>query len=129
MPPQLHQLAALSSSPRQPLAEPQQPLAQRYNVPPVTFITAVCRADDEAPLVMTELWWGYSPYWAGEKVPQPINAMVGKVATSKYFRGAVAHHRCQMPADDWYEGVSIDGKKQPHLLCREDREPLWLAEI
>ncbi len=23
----------------------------------------------------------------------------------------------------------MDGKKEPHFLCREDREPLWLAGI
>ncbi|MDL0433761.1 hypothetical protein QPM17_21685 [Marinobacter sp. TBZ242] len=42
----------LSASLRLPLAEPSVPLAQRYNVSPGTFITAVRRADDEAPLVM-----------------------------------------------------------------------------
>lgn len=119
----------LSASLNLPLAQPAVPLAQRYNVPPGTFITAVRRADDGAPLVMNELWWGYRPHWAGEKAPQPINATVEKVATSTYFRGAFAHHRCLVPADGWYEWVPVDGKKLPHYLCRVDREPLWLAGI
>lgn len=25
--------------------------------------------------------------------------------------------------------LPVDGKKQPHFLCREDREPIWLAGI
>lgn len=112
-----------------PLAEPEQPLAQRYNVPPGTFIKAVRHADDGAPLVMTEMWWGYRPHWAGEKVPEPINATVEKVATSNYFKGAFAHHRCLVPADGWFEWVPINGKKQPHYLCRGYREPLWLEGI
>nr|WP_163501998.1 SOS response-associated peptidase family protein [Halomonas socia] len=57
----------LSASLKLPLAEPAEPLAPRYNVPPGTFITAVHRADDEAPLAMNELWWGYRPHWAGNR--------------------------------------------------------------
>jgi putative SOS response-associated peptidase YedK len=119
----------LSAALKLPLEEPEQPLTQRYNVPPGTYITAVRHADDEAPLVMDELWWGYRPHWAIDKAPQPINATVEKVATSSYFKGAFAHHRCLVPADGWFEWVPVDGKKQPHFLCREDREPLWLAGI
>lgn len=93
----------LSESLRLPLEAGE--VTPRYNVPPGTFITAVRRADDEAPLVMDELWWGYKPHWAGEKTPQPINATVEKVATSRYYKGAFAHHRCLIPADGWYEWV------------------------
>jgi putative SOS response-associated peptidase YedK len=25
--------------------------------------------------------------------------------------------------------LPVDGRKQPHFLCREDREPIWLAGI
>ncbi|WP_404813291.1 SOS response-associated peptidase family protein [Halomonas elongata] len=30
--------------------------------------------------------------------------------TSNYFRGAFAHHRCQVPADGWYEWLPVDGR-------------------
>ena len=70
---------------------------------------------------------GIQAAFAGEKAPQPINATVEKVATSNYFKGTFAHHRCLVPTDGWYEWQPVDGKKQPHFLCREDREPLWLA--
>ncbi len=91
----------LSESLRLPLEVGE--VTPRYNVPPGTFISAVRRADDEAPLVMEELWWGYRPHWAIGKAPQPINATVEKVATFHYFKGAFAHHRCLVPADGWYE--------------------------
>ncbi|WP_231498528.1 MULTISPECIES: SOS response-associated peptidase [Halomonas] len=84
---------------------------------------------DDAPLVTDEVWWGYRPHWAKEKAPEPINATVEKVATSNYFRGAFGHHRCLVPADGWYEWLPVEGRKQPHFLCREDREPTWLAGI
>lgn len=84
---------SLAASLRLPLEEARE-LTPRYNVSPGTFITTVCRRDAEAPLVMDELWWEYRPHWAGDKAPQPINATVEKVATSNYFRGAFARHRC-----------------------------------
>ncbi|MDR9440185.1 MAG: SOS response-associated peptidase [Halomonas sp.] len=118
----------LSASLRLPLVEARG-LSPRYNVSPGTWITVVRHPGDEAPLVMDEVWWSYRPHWAKETAPEPINATVEKVATSNYFRGAFAHHRCLVPADGWYEWLPIDGRKQPHFLCREDREPIWLAGI
>ncbi|MEQ6887829.1 SOS response-associated peptidase [Halomonas sp. CS7] len=118
----------LSEALRLPLEEAGE-LTPRYNVAPGTWITVVRHPNDDAPLVMNEAWWGYRPHWAREKAPEPINATVEKVATSNYFRGAFAHHRCLVPADGWYEWLPVEGRKQPHFLCREDREPLWLAGI
>ncbi|WP_016855850.1 SOS response-associated peptidase [Halomonas smyrnensis] len=104
-------------------------LIPRYNVTPGTWITAVRQLEEDDAPVMDELWWGYKPHWAGDKAPQPINATVEKVATSHYFRGAFAHHRCLIPADGWYEWKPVEGHKQPHFLTRRDGEPLWLAGI
>ncbi|MBS9405661.1 SOS response-associated peptidase [Halomonas sp. TRM85114] len=121
----------LSESLRLPLEAGK--VTPRYNVAPGTFVTAVRRADDEAPLVMDKLWWGYRPHWAKGKgkgeAPQSINATVEKVATSNYFKGAFRQHRCLIPADGWYEWLPVDGKKQPHFLTRTDGEPIWLAGI
>lgn len=118
---------SLSTSLKLPLAEHE--LVPRYNVAPGTWITAVRRPDADSQLTLDELWWGYRPHWAGKKAPQPINATVEKVATSNYFKSAFARHRCLVPADGWFEWAQVDGKKHPHFLCREDREPLWLAGI
>ncbi|MGM0988517.1 MAG: SOS response-associated peptidase [Pseudomonadota bacterium] len=117
----------LAAALKLPLAE--HPLAPRYNVAPGTWINAVRRADADSQLTLDELWWGYRPHWADDNAPQPINATVEKVATSNYFKGAFAHHRCLVPADGWYEWVRLEGRKQPHFLTRTDREPLWFAGI
>ncbi|ATJ83228.1 SOS response-associated peptidase [Halomonas beimenensis] len=118
---------ALSRALRLPLAPGK--VIPRYNVAPGTWITGVRHPDEPAPLVMDDLWWGYRPHWARETSPEPINATVEKVATSPYFRGAFAHHRCLIPADGWYEWRPAEGGKQPYFLCRRDREPVWLAGI
>lgn len=111
------------------LSEAEREFAPRYNISPGTWILAVRRPCGDEPPVMEELWWGYKPAWAGAKAPQPINATLEKVATSNYYKGAFARHRCLIPADGWYEWLPLDGRKQPHYLCRGDREPIWLAGI
>ncbi|EWH03240.1 SOS response-associated peptidase [Halomonas sp. BC04] len=104
-------------------------LTPRYNVAPGTWIRAVRRSAESCQLSIDDRWWGYRPHWADDKAPQPINATVGKVATSPYFREAFAHHRCLVPADGWYEWLTVEGCKQPHYLTRRDGEPLWFAGI
>ncbi|SEL65571.1 SOS response associated peptidase (SRAP) [Halomonas daqiaonensis] len=106
----------LSASLKLSLADPEQLLTPCYNVAPGTFITAVRRPDADSQLTLDELRWGYGPHWADDKAPQPINATVERVATSNYFKGAFARHRCLVPADGWYEWVPVDGKKLPHFL-------------
>ncbi|OHV08821.1 SOS response-associated peptidase [Kushneria phosphatilytica] len=106
--------------------EAEQP---RYNVAPGTRVVVVRRVDAEAGATMEYLWWGYHPHWAGEDAPTPINAKAEKVATSKYYSGAFARHRCLIPADGWYEWLATDSGKQPHFICRKDRGLVWLAGI
>lgn len=101
----------------------------RFNVPPGTWITAIRRKSGEDPPRMDELWWGYKPKWAKGKASQPINARVETVATSGYFKSAFQKHRCLIPADGWYEWDKTTTPKQPHFICREDREPIFFAGI
>nr|WP_298522411.1 SOS response-associated peptidase [uncultured Halomonas sp.] len=104
-------------------------LTPRFNVPPGTWITAIRQvSEDESPR-MEELWWGYKPKWAKGKASQPINARVETVATSSYFKSAFRRHRCLVPANGWYEWDKAVTPKQPHFICREDREPLFFAGI
>ncbi|SHL51849.1 SOS response-associated peptidase [Halomonas caseinilytica] len=111
------------------LPEPDAGWAARYNVTPGTWIPGAYRPDSESDLALGQLWWGYRPHWATGNAPEPINAKVEGVATSRYFKGAFARHRCLIPADGWYEWLSGPAGKQPHFICREDREVLWLAGI
>lgn len=101
----------------------------RFNVPPGTWITAIRQlSNDDAPH-LEALWWGYKPKWAKGKATQPINARVETVATSGYFKSAFQKHRCLIPADGWYEWDKGTTPKQPHFLCRQDRQPIFFAGI
>lgn len=105
------------------------PPSPRYNVAPGTWISAMLRRSDDPQLAFDDVWWGYKPKWAGEKAPAPINATVEKVATSRYYQAAFQRHRCLIPADGWFEWLPGTKPKQPHFLCREDREPFFFAGI
>ncbi|WP_152479996.1 SOS response-associated peptidase [Halomonas sp. THAF12] len=125
---------AIYSDPPPPLQrltprETWEMLTGRYNVAPGTWIAGVRRKGDEAEPSLTRLWWGYRPSWASPDAPQPINARVEKLASSRYFQGAFKHHRCVIPADGWYEWFPQPDGKLPHYLCRADRQMLWLAGI
>ncbi|MDH4572481.1 SOS response-associated peptidase [Salinicola acroporae] len=101
----------------------------RYNVPPGTLISVARRVAAEAPVTIEQLWWGYQPYWADAKAPQPINAKAETIATSHYFAPAFKRHRCLIPVDGWYEWLNVDGRKQPHYLTRVDNQTLYLAGV
>lgn len=111
------------------LPEPGKVWVPRYNVSPGTWIIGIRQQVPESEPSIDELWWGYRPAWAKAGAPQPINARVENVATSRYFQTAFRRHRCLIPADGWYEWLPTHHGKQPYFLCRDDREPLFLAGI
>jgi len=87
------------------------------------------QTSEEAAPLFEEMWWGYKPKWAKGKSHQPINARVETVASNNYFKGAFSRHRCLIPADGWYEWIRNTSPKQPHFLCRIDRQPMFFAGI
>jgi putative SOS response-associated peptidase YedK len=102
-----------------------EPLA-RYNAAPNTRLALLHLENDglHADLVR----WGWRPHWAKDRAP-PINARVEKVAHGPYFR-TIWPHRAIVPVDNWFEWVdSGDGSKQPWLIRRKDRAPVYCAAI
>ena len=72
--------------------------------------------------------WGWRPHWAKDRAP-PINARVEKVAHGPFFR-AIWPHRAICPIDNWFEWVDAgDGTRQPWLIRRRDRGPIYCAAI
>ena len=121
---------ALYSSPesvaqRLRLPASEQAWVSRYNVAPGTWITGVWHQGPGTGPAFGQLWWGYRPAWAKEGAPQPINAKVETVSTSRYFHAAFMRHRCLIPADGWFEWLVTEHGKQPYYLSRRDREPLF----
>lgn len=88
--------------------------------------------------------WGLVPPWAKtapdgtpeNKGPLLINARAERVTTSPAYRSAAKHKRCLVPMDGYFEWKPIPdtpagkrARKTPYYICREDREPLFMAGL
>ncbi|MBT2788037.1 MULTISPECIES: SOS response-associated peptidase family protein [unclassified Halomonas] len=104
-------------------AVPDVEASQRYNVALGTWIQAIRQVSDDEAATFEEMWWVYRPKWAKDSGSQPINAQVETVVTNAYFKSAFAKHLGLIPAGGWYEWIKNSSPKQPHYICRKDREP------
>jgi putative SOS response-associated peptidase YedK len=83
----------------------------RFNVAPSQGVPVIVGREDGPSLTMMR--WGFQPAWMrgdGQR-PPPINARGESLLERPMFRGAVAHGRCLIPADGFYEWLAIPGQK------------------
>lgn len=90
-----------------------------WNVAPTQPIAMV--VDRPSPEVRRELHaarWGLIPPWTTTlaKAPALINARVETLTTKKSFSEALAHRRCIIPADGYYEWKTTDRGKVPYYI-------------
>jgi len=92
----------------------------RWNVAPTQPAPVVTQAGGARKIELMR--WGLVPHWAGpdgKAAPLMINARLESVAAKQVFRDALAHKRCLVPADGFFEWVRADeparkaGKKPP----------------
>lgn len=102
-----------------------EPLA-RYNAAPTNPLALF--HFEHHRLQAEKVRWGWRPHWAKDRAA-PINARVEKVAHGPFFR-AIWPHRAIVPIDSWFEWVDAgDSTKQPWLIRRQDRAPIFCAAI
>lgn len=79
--------------------------------------------------------WGLVPSWAKDPSigSRLINARAETVAAKPAFRGAFTRRRCLLPADGFYEWISVTeqgrARKQPYYIHRADGGPLAFAGL
>lgn len=119
-----------------------------YNVAPTKPVYAVltraergsaAEAGATAPVgVARELRvvrWGLVPSWAKDPAigSRLINARVETVDSKPSFRSAFAKRRCLLPADGFYEWLSVEqegkARKQPYYIHRADGGELAFAGL
>lgn len=109
-----------------------QPIG-RYNVAPSTRVQVLHTAEDG--LHIDAVKWGWAPFWAKGKRPDPINARVETVTTGKFFKQLWPNGRAIVPSEGWYEWVKDPDdpkKKQPYFIQLKSRRPMFfgaLAEV
>lgn len=103
---------------------------ERYNVAPSTRVEII-RGVEEG-LRVDKVRWGWSPFWAKGKRPDPINARVETVTTGKFFKQLWPNGRVLVPANGWFEWVKdpLDPKKkQPYFIRLKTQAPMFYGGL
>ncbi|WP_251961816.1 SOS response-associated peptidase family protein [Pseudomonas sp. Marseille-Q5299] len=102
----------------------------RYNVAPSTRVEIIRQVGDG--LTVDRVKWGWSPFWAKGKRPDPINARAETVLTGKFFKGLWPGGRALAPANGWFEWIPDPAdpkRKQPYYITSADGAPLYFAAL
>ncbi|WP_158177984.1 SOS response-associated peptidase [Pseudomonas viridiflava] len=102
----------------------------RFNVAPTTRVEVIRPAD--GGLSIDKVRWGWAPFWAKGKRPDPINARVETLMTGKFFKQLWPNGRILAPANGWYEWVTDTDdpkKKQPYFITLKDQVPMFFAGL
>ncbi|MFK3768173.1 SOS response-associated peptidase family protein [Pseudomonas putida] len=102
----------------------------RYNVAPSTRVEIIRQVGDG--LTVDRVKWGWSPFWAKGKRPDPINARAETVATGTFFKGLWPGGRALAPANGWFEWIPDPAepkRKQPYYITSADGGPLYFAAL
>ena len=103
----------------------------RFNVAPSQHVPVVVGHDDHPTLELMR--WGLQPAWIRDdgKRPPPINARAETLLERPMFRGSVAHGRCLIPADGFYEWKVVPGRKtkQPMYIRLKSGEMFAFAGL
>ena len=103
---------------------------ERYNVAPSTRVEIIRPVD--GGLSVDKVRWGWSPFWAKGKRPDPINARVETVATGKFFKQLWPNGRAIAPANGWFEWVKDPAdpkKKQPYYIRLKSQAPMFYGAL
>ena len=102
----------------------------RYNVAPSTRVQILRGAEDG--LHIDAVRWGWAPFWAKGKRPDPINARVETVTTGRFFKQLWPNSRAIVPSEGWYEWVKDPDdpkKKQPYFIRLKSQRPMFFGAL
>ena len=105
-------------------------LPASWNVAPGRdlYVVAGTRAGTRRLGVMR---WGLVPSWSTDPSsgPRPINARAESLLERPAFADLVAHRRCLVPVDGFYEWRRLPTGRQPWFLAPDGGGPLVLAGL
>lgn len=107
------------------------PPSPRYNIAPGQYVLTILH-DPEYPHPLAQLlYWGLLPAWVKDPKARarPINARAETAAEKPYFRAALRHRRCLIPADGFYEWTGTGSARHPRHFRMQDRRPFAFAGI
>lgn len=87
---------------------------------------------DKDGLHIDAVKWGWAPFWAKGKRPDPINARVETVTTGKFFKQLWPNGRALVPSEGWYEWVKDPDdpkRKQPYFIRLKSQKPMFFGAL
>ncbi|CAM3805134.1 putative SOS response-associated peptidase YedK [Pseudomonas reidholzensis] len=102
----------------------------KYNVAPSTRVELIRPV--YGGVSVDRVKWGWSPFWAKGKRPDPINARAETVMSGKFFQSLWPGGRALAPANGWFEWVPDPAdpkRKQPYYIRAADAGPLYFAAL
>jgi len=92
-----------------------------YNVAPTHYHPVIINKDAQHIHLFK---WGLIPSWAKEAKMgfSMINARAETLMEKPAFRNIIAHKRCLVPLDGFYEWKNINGEKIPYRIQTTDQE-------
>jgi putative SOS response-associated peptidase YedK len=104
-------------------------LRPRYNVAPSQLVAVVGLGKDRVTRGLVHLRWGLVPYWAqsANDGPRPINLRAESVAWK--FGEQLREKRCLIPADGFFEWVTVGKKKRARHFTLTDRAVFAFAGL
>ena len=105
--------------------------APRWNIAPTQSAPVVRRHPQTGARHLDVLSWGLVPHWTKSLATarRPFNARSETAASTPMFREAMAHRRCLVPMDAFYEWQATPAGKIPHAIARADGEILVAAGL
>jgi putative SOS response-associated peptidase YedK len=106
------------------------PLRPSWNVAPTTGVYLV-RRSPSGGRELAVAHWGLVPQWAPDtrRAANAINARLETLDAKPTFRHLLAHHRCVVPMDGYYEWATVGGGRAPWFVHRGDGRPLAAAGL
>src|SRR5688572_13048594 len=98
-------------------------LEPRYNVAPSQTMPVIVNTDRRLVVPMR---WGLLPAWAKDINTgySMINARIESLAEKRSYKNLLAHNRCLIPANGFFEWQRLEKHKVPYFIHLKD-EPLF----
>ena len=105
--------------------------APSSNIAPTQSAPVVRRHPQTGARHLDVLSWGLVPHWTKSLATarRPFNARSEIAASTPMLRDAMAHRRCLVPMDAFYEWQATPAGKIPHTIARADGEVLVVAGL
>jgi putative SOS response-associated peptidase YedK len=103
----------------------------RYNIAPSQSVLVIRSKGRDLQRELLALQWGLIPSWATDPAigNRMINARAETLAEKPAFRQALAHRRCLVLADGFYEWKLQGKTRQPYFIQMADERPFAFAGL